>query len=609
MKATIKELEPASLDAYQWRRAVIDNTFSTIDGRAIEYQGDALISEAAQSHSLEFEFKTHTVSPAHLQIPLSVSVPATARLRVNGQLVGTFDLAASKDRAPLLHSLAANVSNETQPHRISRLRLRLSYGEQAGRATILLGDDDGEQRPKVLQQWSWRYALQPLAFFILAWGTILGLAILVFVNIRSFGDTFRFYGVITMIAAWGCSVLGISDLAKIPFWSLLRKLYGKTRRYRAVSLTTLTLLFVVVSAGTAAVVYCLRIHQNYSNLIFKAMAMNDGPDRDETITRAFVLSPWRKEAQSLFERRAWTFRNNDMTAFREHIRKFVSRPDVKQAVLQASSFDELPLYFDTNSNSAFGDPVVWYASLLPEADEDKEYSFTQMAVAILSKNKTDDDAEAKILLTVLRLGFAQREKRKKNASEEERVQKERLEGEIVNELRGLLTQYNTFKDAGATQTYQVGCDMLACYYIVHCQPKDASQWFDRELKARDHQQTATSLPLWQRPPEKLRLYHMFHMHKKASGTNVEAADADLDSEGIAEKCREAKTNDEIARCLLDWDDHGKCESPYKKEFEVTIFPSHDKKYQDEAAWLKGTVLEPGKLETLINTLLIRGWRY
>jgi len=606
MSAFVRELDPFCLDANHWRREVIDSTFNTIDGRAIRYQGDALVSEAAQSHSLEFEFKTHTVSPAHLQIPLSVSVPATARLRANGQLVGTFDLAASNDQVPLLQSLAANVSNETEPHRISRLRLTLSYGQQTGRATILLGDDEGEQKPRVLQQWSLRYALQPLAFFILAWGTILGFAILVLVNIRSFGDTFRFYAVITMVAAWGCSVLGISDLAKVPFWSLLRKLYGRTRRYRAVSLAALALLFVLVSTGTATVIYCLRIRQNYSNLISKAMAMKDGSARDEIVISAFVLLPWRKEAQSLFESRASTFRNDEMELFREHVRNFVTRSDVKQAVENASSYDDLPVYFDKNSDSAFSDPVVWYAGLLPEADEDGQHSFTQMAVSILAKRQADSDAEAKIFRTYLRLGFAQREKA---TSENERTQKERSERVIVNELSDLLNQYTSYKNVAATQTYQMGCDRLACYYIVHCQPKDASEWFGKELEARDRQQTASNMPLWQRPPEKLRLYHMFLAQKKVSETNVDEAEGLMDSEGIAEKCRKAKTNDEIARCLLDWDDNGKCESPYKKEFEVTIFPSHDKKYQDKAAWLKGTILESGKLETLVNTLLDKGWRY
>jgi len=576
MTMSIRELEPINLDSTQWRRKVIDITFNTIDGHQLKYQGDALVSESGQTHTIEFEFKTHPLSPASVEIPLSVSFPASIRLRVNDQVASTSELVVSKDQAPVLQSLTANVTKETESRRISRLRLRISYEGQAGATTILLGDDQGERKPNLLQLWSWRYALQSLAFFVLAWGSILGLAILVVVNIRPLGE-FRLYAVLTTVVAWGCSVLGIPDLAKIPFRSLLRKLYGRTRLYRAVSLTALALLFVLVGTGTATVIYCFLIRQRYSDLINKAIAMKEGPDRDEVIRRAFVLVPWRKEAQSLFELRAWQLRRDDMIGFRKNIREFVTQTDVKRAVLSAPSYNNLPFYFDKNADSAFSDPVVWYASLLPEADEDKQHAFAEMAVSILSGKDANSDAEAKILRTYLRLSFAQREKNL--ASERERV------GELLN----LLNQYDNFKNVAATQTYQMGCDILACYYIVSCQPKDASKWFGKELDARRRQQqTASDLPLWQRPPEKLRLYHMFLLVL----SNMEATGE----------------NTKIAKDLLQWDTYGECESSYEKEFKETIF-NRNPPFQNNEAWLKGTVLEQGKLNTLINTLLNRGWRY
>ena len=183
----------------------------------------------------------------------------------------------------------------------------------------------------------------------------------------------------------------------------------------------------------------------------------------------------------------------------------------------------------------------------------------------------DDNAEAKILRTRLRLAVVQRDPDKAK--------------ETASELRNLLTQYASYKNVATTQTFQMACDILACYYIVHCESRDASEMFRKELDARDRQQAVSDIPLWHRPPEKLRLYHMFMSQTNATGTNVEKARELLEYRGS----------------------HDECE-PYQKEFEATIFKDY-RKYQDTAGWLKGTVLD-ANLNTIIkNNMLERGWRY
>ena len=235
--------------------------------------------------------------------------------------------------------------------------------------------------------------------------------------------------------------------------------------------------------------------------------MEQGPDQDQAISRAFVLIPWRKEAQVLFERRAWRLRDsNDMGGFRQYVRDFVSRSEVKQAVANVSSRRDLPFYLDKTTDSAFNDPVIWYASILPEGEEEKQHPLKEFAISVLSARDADSDAEAKILRTYLRLALNDKGE----------------EGERINELRRLLTQYASYKNAAATQTYQMGCDILACYYIKNCRPNEATYWFGKELEARDRQQSAGNV-LWQRPPEKLKLYQMFLLKMKATGENVKEA--------------------------------------------------------------------------------------
>jgi hypothetical protein len=554
-------LEPINLEPTQWRLQLLDTTFEFVDGQTAKYEGEALVSEPGKTHAIQFEFKTHPLSPAAVHIPLSVSAPASVTLRANDHLVGTFELGTTKEQDTVLHVLAVNVTKETEPCRISRLGLRVSYGGEAGITTIPLGDDELVTKLGVLQEWSWRYAFQALAFFVLSSGTILGSAILVVAHMRAFGDTFRFYAALMTVAAWGLGVLGISDLAKIPFWWLLRRVYGHTRAYRTASLAALTLLFALVISGTATVIYCLRKRQHYSDLIHKAM--EHGPDEDSAITNAFVLIPWRKEAQLLFERRAWVLRE-DKPSFRHHIREFVSQPEVKQAVATASSEQVPPFYLDKTTYSTFNDPVVWYASLLPEGEEEKERPLKETAISILSARESD--AEAKILRTYLLLASTDKSK----------------EAEIVNKLHELLTQYASYKAVAATQTYQMGCDALASYYVSHCRQREASEWFLRELGARDRQQTAGTAPLWQRPPEKLMLYRMFLWEMNVTGESV----------------KEAKK-------LLLWDNYGNCE-PYEKEFKVSVFSM--KNYQDKKMWLKGTVFDDSQ-DLAINSLLNKGWRY
>src|SRR6185436_14617252 len=137
---------------------------------------------------------------------------------------------------------------------------------------------------------------------------------------------------------------------------------------------------------------------------------------------------------------------------------------------------------------------------------------------LLSARDGDGNAEAKILRTYLLLGFAQRARIK--AQGIDIVKAEANERKKVDELRSLLTEYLSYSDVVATQTYQMGCDILGCFYILHCQPVEASQWFNRELDARSKQQIASDLPIWQRPPEKLRLYHMFLAKIKTLQTSV-----------------------------------------------------------------------------------------
>ncbi|HWS88191.1 MAG TPA: hypothetical protein VN282_14570 [Pyrinomonadaceae bacterium] len=582
---------------------MVDLSLVGDDGPA-PFQGYALIRSKGTTHALEFEFRTSALRPAEVRIPLLLSSSASVRMSVSDVYVKDFELPAPRGTARPLHYITENVTRLTESRETSRLRLVISYeGPAAATTTVLLGDDQTEPRPEVIQRWVWAYALQSFLFFTMSWSCIVGVAVLLVAHLQPLGDKFCFYAVLTGVFTWLAGVCGLPDVAKIPLRPMLRRLYSKTRansparflagRRRRALLTALSLSFILITSGVGVVIYCLSIRQYYTTLVKRALRSSNEPEsRLEDISRALTLLPRRKEAQMLFEREAHALRNPEqMDVFRAFIKKFAMRQDVKRAMAEAPDADHLPLCLTKSAGDSFlSDPVVWYASTIVEGEESHETPLMDEATSLLAARH---DPEAQAQLLNLRLGQMLADEA---AAEEEKPEVD----DLARGLGKLLVE--NYSGLRRKYVYQAACDTLAGYHLRRCDPeanadgslKEAARWYKAGLDARKHQVSNDGEPIWLRPPEKLMLFYMFGTGWKLQG---EVADE--------------------ARCLLKTQD---CKEPVEELEPCDFGPTFTKElwepnpdYQKEAAWKSGTLRDEklnGQLfAQLIEQSLNKGWRY
>lgn len=571
MKVVERKAERLSYEPSEWQRRVTEAVLADTAGNKINYQGKVLAStEPSYDHAIEFEFKSSVIRVMETNIPLWVSDDALIRFSVNDQPVDDIELTAEKDQTPIAHRLTKDVTRWGEGHDTSRIRLRISYHGKLGKIMLPMDDDEPDWRPRLIQKWVWPNALQSILFFVMSWGIILGLAILIVLYLRSQGESFPLYSVLIVVATWAAAVLGLPDLTRIPLRRLLRRSYSATRNQRALVLAALFIILLSVSVGVGIISYCIKIRHEYSALIEAAL---DDPHDVQTITRAFVLQPWRKEAQILFERYAFEKRY-DMKAFRESIRGFVSNEGARHAVDVAASSPDPPFLLD-KSSSAINDPVIWFASVLPEGDED-ENIFTRQAIALLSSrtNGARPDYEAQLLRTSLQLG---------QSPDDEAIPRQLLE---------LLSRAGAYPKVTPTQTYQFACDVLATYFVTECQQEEASKWYRKELDARNASarlnESSTS-PLWVRPPNKLMLYYMFRSYEVKEGPDRKY----------------------LIRAVQLLNLVPECEPQFSPTFQEVFLSAPYKSYNNPEVWLAGTVLDPNRKPAsyIKDTLLHTGWRY
>jgi hypothetical protein len=587
MKTLQKTLTPVGLDGNQWQKHFVDISLTSND-RLINYSGYVLTSVPRATNVIEFEFKTSSLRPAEIEIPLVLSASASVRLSIDDELIETFEFPFSPESAPIVQHITKNVTKWTEGHDTSTIRLIISYRGEQATTTVLLGGASAELGTKASQGWRWSYSLQSLAFFALAWSCIVGLAILILAHIQPLGDTFRFYAVLIAVLTWIAGVIGLPDVAKIPLRPMLRRLYSKTRsssarpselntKRRVGWMLSLFLVFLLISSGVGVIIYCLSIRQYYSSLIHKALAEPDQKTRDPYIRQALSLLPWRKEAQMLFERDAYGLRDaEDMKGFRTYIREFSLDPTVKQAIIRAPDLEHLPLGLTRAAGSTFlSEPVVWYASTIIEGEDPEETRLMNEAVSILAPRT---DPAARIQLGNIKLDLL--------------LTAEPPDFDAIDcaaiELQALLTQNYTSR---STHVYQAACDTLAGYYLSLCERDLAYEWYEKELSARKGQTTDTGEPLWLRPPEKLMLYHMFATKWNMKGESVRRAVCLLEPRQCNPKLREDESCD------------------FKSIFEEKLW-SANQDYQNQVAWTRKTIRENGlRLDQIIENSLKKGWSY
>ena len=603
MKTLTRKLKPLDMESGRWLQHVINFVLKDSDGNQITYQGDAITSIPGENHSIEFEVGTSFHRPSEINLSLFVSSDTLVKLYVNGSKLEPHEydqgsevlkLAASDDEIPLVHDITQDITKWVEGSSQSRVKLYFFCEAAQTTVTILAGGEHPELKSTLRQKWSWRYALQSIAFFTLLFLSALGLLILAGAHSRPLGETFQYYAVITAVLTWLIAFLGVFAQVRISLLPAVRQLYSRTRNRRGLSLIAFSLLFVTVAVGVGTVGYCLRQRQRYSALIQRAME-GSPEDDDEAIRQAFILIPWRREAQILFERRAFDSRDAaDMRTFRRYVIDFVTQKEIIEAVNRAENLRSLPFYL-TEEESTLSDPLVWYTSLLPESDAEGEMKGLDDAIKMLSTAVSPQAAMQRMSfqLTLLTKLTDRAE------SEEAKSEYRRKSEEVANELKELLKQH-TGKSDGASFPYQVGCDSLGTYYIRLCSSKDkglyeeALSWFKKEVHSRNQVVTLSKNRFWHRPPDKLVLYYMLCPQCSTTGGGRKTGESFLNNYNYCYCIKNEIWKSETARCAEDW---------FKKQMED--YPE----YQKKDAWFKNSILNQQVDSDIRNNLLGQGWRY
>lgn len=591
-----KTLQPNDIDsltAHNIPRELIDGN------QAIIYNGTALTTKEAGSATVKFEFKTDSVRNVEIDIPFFLSVDAHLTARVNDSEIQLQQstLTAEQNGKPILHRLIENITIQTRPQVGSHLQLIFSFAA-TGTVTILNSGTDPSMQPVLNRTWASRDSWPALAFFVMTWLTILFLLIIIVAWAIPATNEYKVWAVFLVLAPWLVSVLGVSDLIKVKIRDWVRWLFVKSAKKRPPVFAVLGILFVAATVSTIAIVHSLSVHYRYTRLIETAIQKTS----DEDLRRAFVLQPWRKEAQVLFESRASVAAKTGN--FRDYVKGFVDDQDIAAAVERERIRESPPLTINTDVAGAYNDPVVWYASLLPQAEEESDSCRKEKAISILSSREQPGDVRAKLLKSVIHLNLV-------------RLSKQDFEEDKdSDELRQFLSGHSEPWIA-KTHEYQLAWDTVGQNALSRCirateaqqqpgldeakrlqlakdmelQLQHAIESFRQVLEARiaTKEQLSGGEPLWVRPPGHLLLRWIF----KYSG-----------SEGKDKDAKQIKENEG-----LDWGKCDKFEDTFKKQvFEDPRYAQFGK--TGESGWLQGTVLEEGKAVSYIrDTLLSAGWRF
>jgi hypothetical protein len=306
------------------------------------------------------------------------------------------------------------------------------------------------------------------------------------------------------IAAFSATRAGLLDLIGIP---VKRNIQWAARQIQERPLPLGAFIGLLLTAICVKVGYVgkgVYERDRYSNLIQDSIEQK-GLEKDKSLREAFAYLPWRRDAQVLLEERFWrlrTFRRTEpavpslaedrkdnkdqyrkeMNNFYEFARPIIER--LRSAPVPPESITGRPV-------STQSDPLLWIASLIPEAGEYNETKWKQLAIDTFPPKKS---ATQELMIAMLELEIYQ-----KNKS----IVQNRLEFlKSIVEKEGPSLE-DVFE-------YQLACDRIGQFALIAHKPNEAIYYFDKILNLRARRAESPDLGiLWQRPPEKLMLFSMF----------------------------------------------------------------------------------------------------
>jgi hypothetical protein len=468
-----------------------------------------------------------------------------------------------------------NLSRWTEACGAVDIQLRFSSYGQPRAPIVLLSEEQPHCKPALIQRWTAAHALTAASFFVLAWTTILLLAVVLLAYVPIQSDSFRIFGVVITSATWIAGLLGITDLARIPVRAWIRQLFGAThpemggvlqRHRRFIAISVLAAVFLLSASVAQLVIRGYWIRLQYTSLIF-----NGTNDIDPAI-EALKLVPWRTEAPILLERAAWEIRSAGGPQQENRFRSIAERladSNVDEVMRGVASSNQRPFYLD-GSPPVVSNPIAWYASFIIEGEGFNDDKLVNKAMALL-RSSADKNTESKLVLD--RLDSANELNGK-------------VQSKKVKDFESWLDDSDFPSALLSTHSYLAACDFLFGYHLLGCEKTDATTWLAAELSARS-QHNGDSEILWLRPPEKFNAYYMFALNGYLTNAGV-----DLDGPA-ATRVRK------LTPIGCDYS------SDFHREIS-TRFTA----FQDKSEWEKGTMI--GALEHLepyLQESLKKGWRY
>lgn len=577
----IKALKLVDINTEVWKREASEISLSYRDD-SFHYLGEVLKSIPAIVHTLEFEVQTVSWKSSRISIPLIFSHDAVAKISILGENIIEKRLIANNHNENFIDFVEADITNWAIKHKIQRVQLQIKFeNNKGGILTIPVDQNQPRFFPSLLQGWNKGLFFSSVTFYLLLWMMIQAVFLIIAANISS-KSFIRDTTIIALAGGWIISLLGIPDLARVPIWKYMRFFYSITRLH---FLSTITIVVIVLAGLVFWEIYiikCIYVRLQYKALITSYLDEIKHDRTADKLVKALKLAPQRIEAQLLLSRAAWPKRDPRTNApDASFINDLSNDPRISYTI---NSLLEAPKQSEYLTNEApTADPVVWLASILPEADQMNKTMMRKKAIALL-KNRSS--VEAIILQTLIKLelvsvdlSHAQTEMRREILVTQVETIKDKLEKLLKNRNKdGNIYEihfYQEIADKLGQVTYLLGNkqDYMVCLNTVN--------FFKEVLDLREKQLLIQELPSM-RPPEKLILYFIIRS-TKATG----------------------EIFDRVRKIFL--------ENPiFNKVFKDVILKEYSA-YQDKERWFSGSMLDPNwenKYEKkLKEETLNTGWRY
>ena len=338
-------------------------------------------------------------------------------------------------------------------------------------------------------------------------------------------------------------------------------------RWKKSGWTALVALIAPIYIFAALIVHCIY-EQNVHQSTVAAYIRTTDPDY---LLRALVRYPSRIDMRYVYERITADLRDQGTVKLNSYVSTITSHPLFKVAIDKAKN--EACSLCGTKDARELIHPLVWIASILPEAEAHEEVNLTKRAYSLLADRP---ELDAKLQSIILQFYFVESAQR----------------FQLISDLKRLLSQ--TQIRLAESEVAQVATDHLAVELLIdlarnktcaHAEFDPVLALFEQIINARTSI-SGNSLQ-WLRPPDKMQLYQLF---MAVSG----------------EQDTEAKTIEAYREI---------CDGTFYSRFKERLYDrKKEEGYYRASDWRKGTSLGPTEdgrpwKEYVLHTLAKENWRY